>query len=70
MATRIHRGRATTGQPRSVRSPTPLAFSCHHGPRSRAAAEHFLKLGLTTVYNLAGGIDAWSREVDPSVPRY
>lgn len=49
---------------------TPLAFHCHHGGRSRAAAEHFLKLGFTNLYNLDGGIDAWSREVDPKVPRY
>jgi monothiol glutaredoxin len=49
---------------------TPLAFQCHSGARSRNAAEHFLKKGWKTVYNLAGGIDAWSREVDPKVPRY
>lgn len=49
---------------------TPIAFLCHHGGRSRGAAEHFLKAGFTTVYNLAGGIDAWAREVDPKVPRY
>lgn len=49
---------------------TPLAFHCHHGGRSRAAAEHFLKLGFKNVYNLAGGIDAWSRDIDPKVPRY
>ncbi len=49
---------------------TPLAFHCHHGGRSKAAAEHFLKQGFTTVYNLAGGIDAWSKDIDPSVPRY
>jgi monothiol glutaredoxin len=49
---------------------TPLAFHCHHGGRSRAAAEHFLKLGFTNVYNLAGGIDAWAVQVDPSLPRY
>ena len=49
---------------------TPLAFHCHHGGRSRAAAEHFLKLGFKQVYNLAGGIDAWSKDVDPKVPRY
>ena len=49
---------------------TALAFHCHHGNRSRAAAEHFLKLGFTSVYNLAGGIDAWSRDVDPAVKRY
>jgi monothiol glutaredoxin len=49
---------------------TPIAFHCHHGNRSRAAAEHFLKEGFTSVYNLAGGIEAWSREVDPTVARY
>jgi monothiol glutaredoxin len=49
---------------------TPLAFHCHHGGRSRAAAEHFLKAGFKTIYNHKGGIDAWSQEVDPSVKRY
>jgi monothiol glutaredoxin len=38
--------------------------------RSRAAAEQLLFEGFTNVYNLEGGIDAWSSEVDPSVPRY
>jgi monothiol glutaredoxin len=49
---------------------TPVAFYCHHGGRSRAAAEHFLKQGFKTVYNLAGGIDAWAKDVDPSITRY
>ena len=49
---------------------TPLVFHCHHGGRSQAAAEHFADLGFTNVFNLAGGIDAWSQEVDPEVPRY
>jgi monothiol glutaredoxin len=49
---------------------TAIAFFCHHGPRSRGAAEHFVKLGFTNIYNLAGGIDAWSRDVDSNVPRY
>jgi monothiol glutaredoxin len=49
---------------------TAIAFHCHHGGRSRAAAEHVLKMGFKTVYNLAGGIDAWSKDVDPDVPRY
>jgi len=49
---------------------TPLAFHCHHGGRSRGAAEHFLKLGFKNVYNLAGGIEAWSRDIDPTIPRY
>jgi monothiol glutaredoxin len=49
---------------------TPLAFHCHHGGRSQNAAEHFLQKGFRNVYNLAGGIDAWSQQVDPKVPRY
>jgi monothiol glutaredoxin len=48
----------------------PLVFVCHHGSRSQAAAQRFLALGFRTVFNLAGGLDAWSREVDASVPRY
>lgn len=47
-----------------------LAFVCHHGNRSQAAAEHFLQHGFKNVYNVVGGIDAWSQEIDPSVPRY
>ena len=49
---------------------TPLAFLCHHGNSSRAAAEHFRGLGFTELYNVSGGIDAWSAEIDDSVPRY
>jgi monothiol glutaredoxin len=49
---------------------TPIAFYCHSGGRSRAAAEHFVKAGFKTVYNMAGGIDAWSKDVDPSIKRY
>jgi len=49
---------------------TPLAFLCHGGGRSARAAEHFRQLGFRTLYNVEGGIDAWSREVDAAVPRY
>jgi len=49
---------------------TELAFYCHTGGRSQGAAEHFRKKGFTRVYNVAGGIDAWSKEVDPDVPIY
>jgi monothiol glutaredoxin len=49
---------------------TFLVFHCHHGGRSRAAAEHFASMGFTNVHNLEGGIDAWCCEVDPSLPRY
>ena len=46
-----------------------VVFVCHHGARSNAAAEWLARQGVRA-QNLAGGIDAWSREVDPSVPRY
>ena len=49
---------------------TKLVFHCHHGGRSQQAAEHFRQLGFRDVSNVSGGIDAWSREIDPSVPRY
>lgn len=49
---------------------TPLYFHCHHGQRSQQAAAFFLSHGFVDVYNVTGGIDAWSLEVDPSVPRY
>ena len=49
---------------------TKLVFYCHTGVRSRSAAEHFRAEGFTDVHNLEGGIDAWAREVDPSVPLY
>jgi monothiol glutaredoxin len=49
---------------------TPLAFLCHHGNSSRQAAEYFRERGFRDLYNVSGGIDAWSREIDPSIPRY
>jgi len=49
---------------------TPLVFYCHHGVRSHAAAEYFLREGFRSVTSLQGGIDAWTDEVDPNVPRY
>jgi len=48
----------------------PIAFICHHGSSSRRAAEHFRSLGFHDIYNVEGGIDAWSKEIDPSVPLY
>ena len=43
---------------------------CHHGIRSQHAADYFRSHGFRNLYNLQGGIDAWSVLVDPSVPRY
>jgi monothiol glutaredoxin len=49
---------------------TPIVFQCHHGIRSQQAAEYFRHHGFSNLYNLLGGIDAWSLLVDASVPRY
>ena len=48
----------------------PVVCVCHHGVRSRHVAAWLERAGFDDVHNLAGGIDAWSREVDPAVPRY
>jgi rhodanese-related sulfurtransferase len=43
---------------------------CHHGGRSMQAALFLEKQGFAGVHNLAGGIDAWARQVDPAIPVY
>jgi|SRR5579859_7979594 len=43
---------------------------CHHGGRSQQVAMFLEKAGFTRIHNLAGGVDAWSRTVDPTVPVY
>ncbi len=47
-----------------------IIFVCHHGIRSLDAAAYFAGHGLENVRSLKGGIDAWSCEVDPALPRY
>ncbi|HET8696309.1 MAG TPA: rhodanese-like domain-containing protein [Gammaproteobacteria bacterium] len=48
----------------------PLVVMCHSGGRSRRVAEFLANNGFQQVFNLRGGIDAWSTEIDPQVPRY
>jgi rhodanese-related sulfurtransferase len=48
----------------------PIACLCHHGMRSLQVANYLAQSGFSEVVNLQGGIDAWSQQVDPSVPRY
>jgi adenylyltransferase/sulfurtransferase len=47
-----------------------IVVHCHHGPRSTRAVNMLRKFGFTKAKNLKGGIDQWSLDVDPSVPRY
>ena len=48
----------------------PIACLCHHGMRSQRVALFLAQQGYTDVANIAGGIDAWSRERDSGVPVY
>lgn len=48
----------------------PVAVICHTGGRSARAAGFLASRGFPAVANIAGGIEAWSRDVDPTVPRY
>ena len=49
---------------------TLVVVYCHHGVRSRTGAAVLARAGLADVVSLAGGIAAWSRDVDPAVPTY
>jgi rhodanese-related sulfurtransferase len=48
----------------------PIVVMCHHGARSLNVAMWLRDQGFTHAQSLAGGIDAWSRSIDPGVPRY
>ncbi|MEA3121709.1 MAG: hypothetical protein QOH33_1264 [Paraburkholderia sp.] len=49
---------------------TPIVCICHHGARSANVAMFLESRGFKQMFNLQGGIDAWSRQVDTSVPTY
>ena len=48
----------------------PIIVYCHHGIRSLNVARYLAHVGFKNVANLQGGIDAWARQIDPSLPRY
>ena len=48
----------------------PLVVFCHHGMRSLNVVQWLRGQGLDSAVSMSGGIDAWSREIDPAVPRY
>ena len=47
-----------------------LLVLCHHGVRSLQVVAWLRQQGIEDCYSVAGGIDRWSRELDPSIPRY
>lgn len=48
----------------------PLVVMCHSGGRSRRVVEFLQEKGFSNVFNLKGGIDSWSTQIDSRVPRY
>ena len=48
----------------------PIAVLCHSGMRSAQATAFLIQNGLSGIYNIVGGIDRWSTDVDPGLPRY
>jgi rhodanese-related sulfurtransferase len=48
----------------------PLLVLCHHGARSLHVTRFLRAQGFALACNVAGGIDAWAREVDPTLARY
>jgi adenylyltransferase/sulfurtransferase len=48
----------------------PIVVHCHSGRRSAQAVRLLQQYGFANVYNLDGGIDAWSDFIDPTVPKY
>ncbi len=55
---------------RAMQGEGELVVVCHHGMRSMHVARFLAAQGVDDLINLRGGIDAWSRDVDPSVPVY
>lgn len=47
-----------------------IVVICHHGARSMQVAGFLKRQGFPKVYNLAGGVAAWARAIDPSMPVY
>ena len=47
-----------------------IVIHCHHGGRSQRVTQFLRQQGFDQAQNMAGGIDAWSQEIDSSVPRY
>lgn len=47
-----------------------IILYCHHGARSLSVARWLERQGYDRLSNLEGGIDEWSRQVDPEIPRY
>lgn len=48
----------------------PIVIFCHHGVRSLSVADWLRRQGLANCQSMSGGIDLWSLQIDPRIPRY
>jgi rhodanese-related sulfurtransferase len=48
----------------------PILVLCHHGARSLSVAAWLRNQGFDKAQSISGGIDAWSRQIDPTIPHY
>jgi rhodanese-related sulfurtransferase len=55
---------------RELPADAEIVVLCHHGVRSQRVAYFLQSLGFDRLFNLAGGIDAWSKDVDPTMAKY
>jgi rhodanese-related sulfurtransferase len=55
---------------RELNQDQDIVVICHHGIRSQCVADYLVNLGFNNIFNLTGGIDAWSVQCDASVPQY
>ena len=53
-----------------LRRDRPIVVHCHSGRRSAEAVRLLQQRGFGNIYNLEGGIDGWSDQIDPGVPKY
>lgn len=66
----IPMGSVPNALPLFEKEENPIVVYCHHGMRSLQVVGWLRKQGVENCTSMAGGIDRWSREIDPKVPRY
>jgi rhodanese-related sulfurtransferase len=69
-ATLIPMGEIPSRAHRELDPDQPTIVLCHHGARSLSVTMWLRREGFEHVQSLAGGIDEWSRKIDPAIPRY
>lgn len=62
--------RAVPDELHRIETDRPIVCICHHGRRSAHVAMYLMRQGYSDVYNLAGGVDGWARQVDPAMTMY